>query len=68
MDLGAVWIHVETWNELHEGTGICWTQEHGFQWIGETATATYKFHAPLEHNPLFALNTGKFYFLCIQPN
>nr|MDO8084606.1 hypothetical protein [Candidatus Sigynarchaeum springense] len=62
MDLGAVWIHLETWNELHEGTGACWTQEHGFHWIDETREATSAFHARREYSPLLALNTVEFYF------
>jgi hypothetical protein len=36
IDQGAAWIHVETWNEFHEGTDICWTQEYGYQWIDAT--------------------------------
>ncbi|HPZ96828.1 MAG TPA: DUF5010 domain-containing protein [Phycisphaerae bacterium] len=35
-------VHVETWNELHEGTGICETVEHGRDYI--TLTAHYAAH------------------------
>ncbi len=61
MDLGAVWIHIETWNELHEGTGVGWTQEYGFQWIDETAKATRSFHTQQDYNPLLVLNTAEFH-------
>jgi hypothetical protein len=30
---GATWIHIETWNELLEGTDICWTYQNGFDRI-----------------------------------
>lgn len=45
MDAGAAWVHVETWNELHEGTNIAWTQEYGWDWIDATRAMTDKFHA-----------------------
>ncbi len=45
MDLGAAWVHVETWNELHEGTNIAWTQEYGYDWIDATRAMTDEFHA-----------------------
>nr|MDO8114191.1 hypothetical protein [Candidatus Sigynarchaeota archaeon] len=47
----AVWIHVETWNELHEGTGIAWAQEYGFQWIDVTREMADEFHAMTRCNP-----------------
>ncbi|MBN2153571.1 MAG: hypothetical protein JW839_19100 [Candidatus Lokiarchaeota archaeon] len=45
MDEGAAWVHVETWNELHEGTNIAWTQEYGWDWIDATRAMTDEFHA-----------------------
>jgi hypothetical protein len=45
MDLGAAWVHVETWNELHEGTNVAWTQEYGWDWIDATRAMTDEFHA-----------------------
>jgi hypothetical protein len=41
---GAAWVHVETWNELHEGTNIAWTQEYGYDWIDATRAMTDEFH------------------------
>ncbi|MHA1338359.1 MAG: DUF5010 domain-containing protein [Promethearchaeota archaeon] len=38
------WIHVETWNELHEGTSICWTQEYGYSFINATREMADIFH------------------------
>ncbi len=45
IDEGAVWIHIETWNELLEGTDICWTIENGFSRIDATREMADKFHA-----------------------
>ncbi|MEX2725988.1 MAG: hypothetical protein Q6353_001940 [Candidatus Sigynarchaeum springense] len=45
MDLGTAWVHVETWNELHEGTNIAWTQEYGWDWIDATRVMADEFHA-----------------------
>nr|MDO8088146.1 hypothetical protein [Candidatus Sigynarchaeum springense] len=45
IDSGAVWIHVETWNELLEGTDICWTQENGYDHIDATREIADIFHA-----------------------
>jgi hypothetical protein len=65
MDLGAVWVHVETWNELHEGTGACWTQEDGFKWVDATGAESATLHAQKEYNPLSVLDTTEFYiFTC----
>ncbi len=65
IDLGAVWVHVETWNELHEGTGACWTQEDGFEWVDATGAASAAFHAQREYNQLSVLDTAEFYiFTC----
>ncbi|HMF31303.1 MAG TPA: hypothetical protein VKK79_07815 [Candidatus Lokiarchaeia archaeon] len=44
MNEGATWIHVETWNEYHEGTDISWTQEYGDQWINATREMADIFH------------------------
>jgi hypothetical protein len=45
IDAGSVWVHVETWNELHEGTDIAWSQEYGFHWIDLTREIADEFHA-----------------------
>ena len=45
IDAGAMWIHIETWNELLEGTDICWTQEFGYQYIDATREMADIFHA-----------------------
>lgn len=60
LDQGAIFIHVETWNELHEGTGICWTQEYGYQWIDLTREMTDKAHAMTTYNPVQAINITVF--------
>ncbi len=39
------WIVVETWNELHEGTVICRTVEHGDTYINLTGQYSKEFHA-----------------------
>ena len=56
MDAGAMWVHVETWNELHEGTGIAWSQEYGFTWIDLTRQMTDIFHSMTGYNPYARLN------------
>ncbi len=61
MDLGAAWVFVETWNELHEGTSICWTQEHGYEWIDSTRSMADAFHSIQAYAPLRKLNTVDFY-------
>ena len=38
-------VHVETWNELHEGTEICETKEYGRQYIDLTRRFADVFHA-----------------------
>ncbi len=45
IDSGAAWIHVETWNELLEGTDICWSQQHGYDFIDATREIADVFHA-----------------------
>jgi hypothetical protein len=60
LDQGAVFIHVETWNELHEGTGICWTQEYGYEWIDLTRKMADKAQAMTTYNPVQAIDWGIF--------
>jgi hypothetical protein len=50
MDLGAAWVHVETWNEFHEGTNIAWTQQYGWEWIDATRAMTDEFHAMIGYD------------------
>ena len=38
-------VHVETWNEFHEGTEICETVEYGRQYIDLTRRFADRFHA-----------------------
>ena len=38
-------VHVETWNEFHEGTEICETKEYGRQYIDLTRHYAELFHA-----------------------
>jgi hypothetical protein len=38
-------VHLETWNEFHEGTEICATQEYGRKYIEMTAEFSCMFHA-----------------------
>jgi hypothetical protein len=38
-------VHVETWNEFHEGTEICQTKEYGRQYIELTRKFADLFHA-----------------------
>ncbi|MHA1847429.1 MAG: hypothetical protein ACTSXU_07280 [Promethearchaeota archaeon] len=45
MNENAAWIHVETWNEFHEGTNICFTQEEGSKWINATREMATIFHS-----------------------
>lgn len=43
---GRPWlVHVETWNEFHEGTEICETLEYGRQYIELTRQFSQQFHA-----------------------
>lgn len=37
-------VHLETWNELHEGTEVCETAEYGRQYIELTRLYAEKFH------------------------
>jgi len=57
---GAVFIHVETWNELHEGTGVSWTQEYGYKWIDLTRQMADKAHAMITYNPVQAISMAVF--------
>ncbi|MFO1091966.1 MAG: DUF5010 domain-containing protein [Planctomycetaceae bacterium] len=38
-------VHVETWNEFHEGTEVCETREYGRQYIELTREFADQFHA-----------------------
>ena len=38
-------VHVETWNELHEGTDVCHSKEYGRQYIELTRRYADLFHA-----------------------
>jgi len=38
-------VHLETWNEFHEGTEICETREYGRQYIELTRRFADLFHA-----------------------
>jgi hypothetical protein len=38
-------VHIETWNEFHEGTEICETREYGRQYINLTREFADLFHA-----------------------
>ncbi len=61
MDDGAAWVHVETWNELHEGTNIAWTQEYGWDWIDATRAMADEFHAMTGYDVRSTINwTGVF--------
>ena len=48
-------VHVETWNELHEGTEVCETKEYGREYIQLTRRFADSFHirrrVPPEHLP-----------------
>ncbi len=44
-------VHVETWNEWHEGTDIARSQEHGDQYIRATAKYAELFHAGKQVKP-----------------
>lgn len=56
MNAGAAWIHVETWNEMHEGTGVAWTQEYGFKWIDLTRQMADIFHSMTGYDPYTGFN------------
>jgi hypothetical protein len=43
MDPRPNMIHIETWNELFEGTGICETQDFGRQYIDISARMSRRF-------------------------
>lgn len=44
-------VHVETWNELHEGTEVCETKEYGRQYIELTRKYADIFHKKRELDP-----------------
>ncbi|MGE0761615.1 MAG: hypothetical protein AB7O38_31690, partial [Pirellulaceae bacterium] len=44
-------VHVETWNEFHEGTDICESQEYGRKYIKLTREFADFFHAKKQVNP-----------------
>lgn len=44
-------VHVETWNELHEGTEVCETKEYGRQYIELTRKYANIFHKKGELDP-----------------
>ena len=44
-------VHLETWNELHEGTEICETVEHGRRYIDLTRRFADRFHAGQQLDP-----------------
>jgi len=49
---GRPWLlHLETWNELHEGTEICETAEYGRQYIELTRRYADKFHGREQVDP-----------------
>jgi hypothetical protein len=52
---GAAWIHIETWNELHEGTDIAWSQEYGFSFIDATREVADYFHSITGYQPLLGI-------------
>jgi hypothetical protein len=52
----TAWVHVETWNELHEGTDIAWSQEYGYAWIDATRQMTDLFHSTPWSNYTVGIN------------
>ncbi len=44
-------VHVETWNEFHEGTEICETREYGRKYIEMTRQFADQFHARRRLDP-----------------
>jgi len=48
-------VHVETWNEFHEGTEICNTREYGRQYIELTGRYAEMFHARKRIDKPFAI-------------
>lgn len=44
-------VHVETWNEWHEGTDVCESREYGRQYIRLTRKYADLFHARQQHDP-----------------
>ena len=63
MNANAAWIHVETWNELHEGTDIAWSQEYGYTWITATRKMADLFHAARGHVSIQGMDLFEFIFL-----
>ncbi|MFX0100092.1 MAG: hypothetical protein ACFFCS_10970 [Candidatus Hodarchaeota archaeon] len=45
IDANTAWVHIETWNEWHEGTHISWTQEQNFTFIDATREMVDLLHA-----------------------
>jgi hypothetical protein len=45
IDSGKRLLAIETWNEMHESSGICVTEEYGRKYIDLTRKYTDKFHA-----------------------
>jgi hypothetical protein len=49
---GRPWlVHVETWNEFHEGTDICHSRQYGRQYIELTRKFADQFHARQKLDP-----------------
>jgi hypothetical protein len=44
-------VHLETWNEFHEGTDICESKEYGRKYIDLTREFAAAFHAKKQINP-----------------
>lgn len=44
-------VHLETWNEFHEGTELCETAEYGRQYIEATRRFADQFHAGRQLDP-----------------
>ena len=62
IDKGAAWIHIETWNELFEGTGIAWAQEYGYEWIDVTRAMADVFHNQSGKMPPISINMAEIFF------
>nr|MDO8111250.1 hypothetical protein [Candidatus Sigynarchaeota archaeon] len=60
LDAYPVWVHVETWNEFHEGTHIAWSQENGYRWIDLTREMVDEFHAMAGIAPPVSINVPAF--------
>jgi len=52
-------VHVETWNEFHEGTEICETREYGRQYIDLTREFADQFHAGKQLDPAILRSARK---------